>query len=189
MESAKGDFEWVAQLITRSSRPLGIVTHVIPRHGHRGRPLNSVVRWQPTMRPTRIYADFNGLVRGPKNPERIAVVLDTFGSLRDLANAGLILREGLPLIAVDWSDDEEDLEGHGTAQYDSANKRWVVEFDERGVRYVPAGDRSPVNSFLCVNCGQRVSVSSPGATFDPKASCSSCGTSVLTPYAPPSIAT
>src|SRR5262245_50876386 len=104
------------------------------------------------MASTRIYADFNGLVRGPRNPERTAVVLDTFGSLRDLSNAGLLLKEGLPLIAVDWSDDDEDLEGHGTAQYDRTQKWWVVEFDELGVRYVPAGDRSAVNKFLCVNC-------------------------------------
>ena len=96
------------------------------------------------MAPTRINADFNGLVSGPRNPERTAVVLDTFGSLRDLSNAGVVLREDLPLIAVDWSDDHEDLEGHETAQYDREKKRWVVEFDEVGVRYVPAGDRSPV---------------------------------------------
>ena len=64
---------------------------------------------------TRIYADFNGLVAGPRNAERTAVVLDTSGSLRDLANAGIVLEERLPLIAVDASDDVEDLEGHGTA--------------------------------------------------------------------------
>ena len=139
------------------------------------------------MRPTRIYADFNGLVHGPRNPQRIAVVLDTFGSLRDLSNAGVILREGLPLIAVDWSDDAEDLEGHGTAQYDRANKWWVVEFDEVGVRYVPAADRSPANVFLCVKCKHPLSVDA--ATFDPGASCPVCGTSVRAAYAPPPFAT
>ena len=71
------------------------------------------------MTAARIYADFNGLVRGVRNPDRIAVVLDTFGSLRDLSNAGLVLKEGLPLIAFDESDEKEDLEGHGTAQYDT----------------------------------------------------------------------
>jgi hypothetical protein len=69
-----------------------------------------------------------------------------------IANAGIILSEGLPLIAVDWSDDEQDLEGHGTAQYDFVYKWWVVEFDEIGVRYVPAGDRTPVREFRCVGC-------------------------------------
>lgn len=141
------------------------------------------------MSVTRIYADFNGLVRGLKNPERTAVVLDTFGSLRDLANAGLVLREGLPLIAVDWSDDEEDLEGHGTAQYDPANKWWALEFDELGVRYVPAGDRSPANEFLCVQCRMPLPGLSAQVVFQPGASCPSCGTSVLAPFAPPRLVT
>lgn len=138
------------------------------------------------MAPTRINADFNGLVSGPRNPERTAVVLDTFGSLRDLSNAGLVLREGMPLIAVDWSDDHEDLEGHGTAQYDRERRWWVVEFDEVGVRYVPAGDRSPVNVFRCVSCSKPLLIFTPKDAFDPKASCASCGTGVLAAYAPPS---
>jgi hypothetical protein len=131
---------------------------------------------------TRIYADFNGLVPGIKNPERVAVVLDTFGSLRDLSNAGLVLSEGLPLIAVDASDDLEDLEGHGTAQYDPDRKWWVIEFDELGVRYVSAYDRSPVNEFLCVKCRQPFP---DDKAHSSGTSCSLCGTSVLAAYAPP----
>ena len=141
------------------------------------------------MPPTRIYADFNGLVRGPRNPDRTAVVLDTFGSLRDLSNAGVILKEGLPLIAVDESDDDEDLEGHGTAQYDHEREWWVVEFDEAGVRYVPAGTRTPVKEFLCVSCHRPLPITTPYEAFDPKASCASCGTSVLAALSPPSLAT
>ena len=68
--------------------------------------------------PQRISADFNGLVSGVVNPARIAVVLDTYGSLRDLSNAGVVLSPGLALVAFDESDDDEDLEGHGTAQHD-----------------------------------------------------------------------
>jgi hypothetical protein len=134
------------------------------------------------MSVTRIYADFNGLVPGIKNPDRTAVVLDTFDSLRDLSNAGLVLSECLPLIAVDASDENEDLEGHGTAQYDVDHKWWVVEFDELGVRYVPAGDRSPVKEFLCVKCRQPFP---DGQARSHGASCSSCGTSVLAAYALP----
>lgn len=36
----------------------------------------------------RVYADFNGLVAGPRHPGRTAVVLDTFGSLRELGIVG-----------------------------------------------------------------------------------------------------
>jgi len=135
------------------------------------------------MPATRIYADFNGIVRGPRNPDRTAVVLDTFGSLRDLANAGLVLSEGLPLIAV--ADHEEDLEGHGTAQYDRIHKWWVVEFDEQGVRYVPAGDRSSISHFLCVSCRIPLPAAFALSAFQPGAACPSCGTSVLAPFAPP----
>lgn len=131
---------------------------------------------------TRIYADFNGIVSGIKNPDRDAVILDTFGSLRDLSNAGLVLSEGLPLIAVDESDELEDLEAHGTAQYDPDRKWWIIEFDELGIRYVPASDRSPVNEFLCVKCRQAFPNSE---AINSDTSCSSCGTSTLAAYAPP----
>lgn len=141
------------------------------------------------MPSTRIYADFNGLVRSPRNSARTAVVLDTFGSLRDLCNAGLILSEGLPLIAVDWSDENEDLEGHGTAQYDREKKWWVVEFDELGVRYVPAGNRDPVKEFLCVACGQLLPLNAPGEAFFPEGRCRSCGTSFTAAYSPPPLTT
>jgi DNA-directed RNA polymerase subunit RPC12/RpoP len=137
---------------------------------------------------TRIYADFNGLVRGIKNPDRTAVVLDTFGSLRDLSNAGLVLSEGLPLIAVDASDETEDLEGHGTAHYDPERKWWLLEFDEYGVRDVPAGDRVPVKEFLCVKCRRPFHDMGPDKAFSPRAACPSCGTRVLAAYAPPASA-
>ena len=137
------------------------------------------------MSALRIYADFNGLVNGPKNPERTAVVLDTFGSLRDLANAGVILREGLELIAVDESDESEDLEGHGTAEFDRENGWWVVEFDEHGVRYVPAGDRTPVRGFRCVSCQAVIDdfIESNGLNLGDR--CPNCRTAIHAPIAPP----
>ena len=135
--------------------------------------------------PTRIYADFNGLVGGILHPERVAVVLDTFGSVRDLANAGIVLNVGLPLIAYDASDENEDLEGHGTAQYDRIRGWWIVEFDELGVRYVPAGDRVSSDEFLCVHCRQAVAALSSYTGFQAGASCANCGTPVLAPIAPP----
>jgi hypothetical protein len=111
-------------------------------------------------------------------------VLDTYGSLRDLANAGVVLSIGLPLVAVDSSDEFEDLEGHGTAQYDELNQWWVVEFDESGVRYVPTQHRPEVTQFLCVKCRTELP-NSPQATFSPSASCGTCGASVLLPLQRP----
>ena len=137
------------------------------------------------MSAIRIYADFNGLVNGPKNPERTAVVLDTFGSLRDLANAGVVLKEGLKLIAVDWSDETEDLEGHGTAEFDRERGWWVVEFDAQGVREVPAGDRTPVTAFRCVSCQAEIEdfIEANGLKLGDK--CPKCGIAIHAPLAPP----
>ena len=133
----------------------------------------------------RIYADFNGLVRGPSNQERTAVVLDTFGSLRDLSNAGVRLKIGLPLIAFDQSDDNQDLEGHGTAQYDTKHKRWVVEFDELGVRYVPARGQRSQDTLLCINCREPVPGITSAIMGKPETLCSLCGTNVFSPFAAP----
>lgn len=131
----------------------------------------------------RIYADFNGLVCGVKNRDRTGVALDTFGSIRDLANAGLMLREGMPLVAFDESDEDEDLEGHGTAEFDHVHGRWIVEFDEFGVRYVPAGVRGHVSTFRCVKCG--FGFPHDLAQFRIDAVCPSCGADMALPIAPP----
>jgi hypothetical protein len=137
------------------------------------------------MMAARIYADFNGLVWGPKTPGRTAVVLDTFGSLRDLANAGIILQEGLPLIAVDESDESEDLEGHGTAEYDPENDWWVVEFDEAGVRYVAAGNRALITEFNCVSCKEPLHDLIKAKGLRVGDVCPSCGTPIHAPIARP----
>jgi hypothetical protein len=139
------------------------------------------------MSALRIYADFNGLVAGCRNPDRTAVVLDTFGTLRDLCNAGVVLSVGLPLVAVDWSDETEDLEGHGTAQFDTENRWWVVEFDELGVRHVPAGNRDEPGIFLCVSCRRDIlsMLGSSGHAFS--RNCPSCDTPVRAPLEPPSL--
>lgn len=141
-----------------------------------------------TESPARIYADFNGLVGGILRPERTAVVLDTFGSVRDLANAGIILKQGLRLIAFDASDDEEDLEGHGTAQYDPKRGWWVLEFDDFGVRHVPASNRTVSDEFLCVRCKKAIPELSSYLGFTREAKCSGCGASALAPISPPRLA-
>ncbi len=94
----------------------------------------------------------NGLVRGVRDPSHWAVVLDTFGTARDLSNAGITLHEGCALVVYDWSDEEEDLEGDATVHFDFERRRWVAELGARGYRYVPKRDRTPVRAFLCVGC-------------------------------------
>ena len=148
----------------------------------------------------RIYADFNGLVAGIRDPARTAVVLDTVGTACDLANAGIVLHDGCELVAYDWSDEEEDLEGHGTAHFDPVRRRWIAELDEQGVRYVPKRDRTPVTAFRCVACRQDLSswlASKHGLTMSALSAamlkglssadelCPSCYTPIFAPIAPP----
>lgn len=54
----------------------------------------------------RISADFNGI--DGHAGAGLSVALDTFETLRSLANAQLRLREGVRLIIFDWSDDQEE---------------------------------------------------------------------------------
>ncbi len=96
----------------------------------------------------RIYADFNGLT-GSRRDGSMMVPLDTWGSLRDLSNAGIRLHEGTALVIWDASDETEDLEARAVACYEPERSRWCAEFEE--YEYVPAGNRSP-RTFLCLDC-------------------------------------
>jgi hypothetical protein len=138
------------------------------------------------MTPLRISVDFNGIEYSPHDPTRKAVVLDTMGALRDLCNAGVILHEGLALIGADWSDDEEDLEAHGLAWYDAEQKWWVIEFDDLGVRYVPAGDRTPIKEFRCVSCQSDLNEQIKSQGLQLGDTCQHCGVPVHSPILPPS---
>src|SRR5690349_13690356 len=91
----------------------------------------------------RIYADFNGLGRSLRRPDRFVVALDTQGSRDALARAGLELRDGLRLTIWDGSDEAEELEADVVVYYDAERQVWFAEMGEQGYRYVPAVGRSP----------------------------------------------
>src|SRR5438094_2728399 len=99
------------------------------------------------MAPRRIYADFNGLERIADSPPRYAVALDTLGTLRDLSNAGIRLREGLALLVWDESDETEDLEGDAVARFDSASGVWWADLTAEGYRYVPKHNEPEATNF------------------------------------------
>lgn len=130
----------------------------------------------------RIYADFNGLVGGQGTGG--AVGLDTFGSLRDLANAGLRLFDGMPLTIYDWSDDEEDLEADAVARFEPRRGIWWAEFGPEGFRYVPKKARDQSSVFLCVECRTRLDEHVRKAGLRIGDTCPSCGTPIHAPLAP-----
>lgn len=135
----------------------------------------------------RIYADFNGL-RNPNCTEgRLAVALDTLGTLRELTNAGVRLADGLRLTVYDWSDEEEDLEAEATARYDPDGGLWWAELALNGYEYVPKRSRATNPRFLCLGCRYDLA-SDPAAwgEWAPKVhACPSCGTAVAAAVAPP----
>jgi hypothetical protein len=136
----------------------------------------------------RVYADFNGLVRS-QAAGRFAVALDTWGTVHDLSNARVRLSEGLRLTAFDWSDEAEDLEGTGTVRFAGPLGVWLLELDDPGVAYVPAGDRG-TTSLHCFHC--RAEVSGPRNTFhsgaivarDDDALCPQCNSPLAEPIRP-----
>ncbi len=133
----------------------------------------------------RIYADFNGIQPSPRNPERLGVPLDTFGSLRDLSNAGVQLKEKTQLTIFDWSDEEENLEGHCEVYFDWRARFWWAELNESGILYVPKDERVTSTEFLCLGCRSNLEdyFSKHGRSEDTK--CSTCGTLITMAIAPP----
>ena len=132
----------------------------------------------------RIYADFNGVQESPRKLERHAVPLDTWGSLTGLANAGIVLREGLRLTIWSDSDESEELEADTEVYWDVEQKCWMAEIDERGHRYVPARRQAPV-PLVCVSCRAPLEevITRRGLRWgDP---CPSCGEAIHRPVLPP----
>ncbi len=137
------------------------------------------------MTDLRIYADFNGLQASPRNPTRLAVPLDTFGTLRDLANAKIRLRDNLALTIYSDSDETDDLEGQATVYWSQANTVWIAELDEDGVLSVPKCGWPSTDVFLCLTCRTPLQkfLHQHGRRKDTR--CPACGESIIAPIAPP----
>jgi hypothetical protein len=118
---------------------------------------------------------------------RHAVALDTFGSLRDLTNAGVRLCNGLELTIFDASDEEEDLEAAVTVRYDAARSVWLAEFPAGTYVYVPAKDRASDERFLCLECRVDLATWSDAwrARMPLVEACPHCGASTASAIAPP----
>ncbi len=137
------------------------------------------------MSEPRIYADFNGIQRSSRDGSRYIIPLDTLGSVRDLANAGIRLHEGFRLTVFDASDDEEDLEGDAIVFYDARARVWIAELDENGYRYVPKKDRSLVKEFLCIRCRAPFPVNNQHGAVPTVKECPACGEVMDAAIAPP----
>lgn len=133
-----------------------------------------------------IYADFNGIMSSSRHKGLSVVPLDTYGSLKDLANQQVRLKEGMPLVIYMDSAEGEDLEADSVVYYDSKQKWWVAEIDEEKIRYVPSHDDLWNRSeFLCLQCRQDLAPFFKKHGRNLETCCPNCGLSILTPTLAP----
>ncbi len=130
------------------------------------------------MKIPRIYADFNGKQGSSCDEKLEAIPLDTYGSLRDLTNLQIKLKEGMVLVVYMDSDENEDIEADSTVYYDYQQKWWMAEIDAKKIRDV-LQHRDGDNRFLCFECRNNLEpfFEKHGRTLDTK--CPYCGLSIL----------
>ena len=131
----------------------------------------------------RIYADFLGAGPSPRFPDRESVPLDTFGSVRDLSNAGIRLHDGVRLSIYADSDEAEDIVADATVYYDLRSGFWHAELERPNVSYMPRCDDAYAGRFLCVACRSDLPVGQYGRPVADR--CASCGTPWLAAIAAP----
>jgi len=133
-----------------------------------------------------IYADFMGLMPSSRNQHLSAIPLDTYGSLRDLSNQQVRLREGLALIVYMDSAEGEDVEADSVVYYDSEHRWWMAEIDKEKIRYVPSHDEIwNRKDFLCFKCRQDLEPYFKKYGRNLETCCPDCGTRYMTPILPP----
>ena len=127
-----------------------------------------------------IYADFNGIMSSSRNRNLSAVPLDTYGSLKDLTNQQIRLKEGMALVIYADSAEGEDLEADCIAYFDSWYKDWVAEINGE-IRYVPTHtDLWNQNKFLCLQCHQDLAPFFLENGRSLNTHCPNCGLSIIT---------
>jgi hypothetical protein len=122
----------------------------------------------------------------PRDAARSIVPLDTWGSLRDLSNAGIKLHEGLKLVIHMDSDEVEDIEADAVTYFDRERNWWYAELESE-IRDVPAYERS-VTQFLCLGCRSDLGPEAlaPGTAVRKRyEQCPSCGQPVQAAIATP----
>lgn len=132
-----------------------------------------------------IYADFHDLCRSKRTAGLSAVPLDAYGSLRDLSNKHMRLRENMPLVIYMDSDAQEDLQAEAIAYYDPVRAQWMAEIDYDKIGYAARHAEWIDKSFLCFGCRRDLAPYFEAHGRDPEMHCPDCGTSILAVVAAP----
>jgi len=137
------------------------------------------------MQQKRIYADYNGIQISPRNASRRAVPLDTFGSLKELSNAGIRLKNQMILIIYDYSDESEDLESNTIVYWDERRKIWFAEIVDEEIVYIPKRERLDVTEFLCLKCRAPIQDFIAAHGMNKNTACPYCGEKIVAAIEPP----
>lgn len=133
----------------------------------------------------RIYADYNGIQISPRNISRRAVPLDTFGSLKELSNAGIHLQNEMKLVIYDYSDEVEDLESNVVIYWDTRRKVWLAEIIDEEIIYISKRDRQVVTEFLCLKCRSQIQDYIAKHGMNNSTVCPYCGEKIISAIEPP----
>lgn len=133
----------------------------------------------------RIYADYNGIQISPRNISRRAVPLDTFGSLKELSNAGIRLQNEMKLVIYDYSDEVEDLESNVVIYWDTRRKVWLAEIIDEEIIYISKRDRQVVTEFLCLKCRSQIQDYIAKHGMNNSTVCPYCGEKIISAIEPP----
>jgi hypothetical protein len=144
------------------------------------------VHMSNTTNPPIIYADFHGLHPSARVPGLSAIMVDTYGSLRDLTNQQAQLKENMPLIIFMDSDFDEDIEADAVAYYDRNLGMWMAEIDYDKIRDVPLHTAIwNERRFLCFSCHQDLEPYFAQHGRNAETRCPHCSTSIMTAVAAP----
>lgn len=136
----------------------------------------------------RVYIDLNGNVfPSPRDPDKEAVALDGLGTLCWLADAGMMLEDGLLLTIWMDSSEDEDLEADVVVFYCDEKKSWVGEVigDFRDVPALKV--KSP--PLVCVSCRFDFKKLIARHELDRSTTCPECGVPAWQPILPPTLPT
>jgi DNA-directed RNA polymerase subunit RPC12/RpoP len=121
-----------------------------------------------------------GLISSSRTKKLFAVPLDTYGSLKDLTNQQIKLKEGMALVIYTDSAENEDLEADCVAYYDSLHKLWMAEIKGE-IRYVPTHtDLWNQKEFLCLQCRKDLEPYFKEHGRNLETCCPNCGLSIFT---------
>ncbi len=136
------------------------------------------------MNKPKIYADFNAALPTERDDESYVIPLTTYGSLRELSNLGLCLRDGLELIVYMDSDENEDIEADAVVRYSTKYKCWLAVIHGE-IRDVPITNNE-FSTFCCSKCKYELyPIIKNGLNIGD--TCPKCNTPIHSVIAPPEV--